>query len=181
MPLRTDVEGYAKDLWSFFFVPGRVADENTFDTYWVCRMDETALLTIRKPSNILSRSGKCWVGTIALHAKEERTEHVHIACVLPKSFLTSVSLSNGSSFKFELKRGDTSGTSFDCAKNSRITSLVCVLWLGLGLKHCMQTTKPNKKTNALPLLIGHTTLTKNTVYTLCCSLLALYILISSQQ
>jgi len=51
--------GLCKGLVKFFFVLGRVADENTFDTYWVCRMDETALLTIRKPSNILSRSGKC--------------------------------------------------------------------------------------------------------------------------
>jgi len=32
-----------------FFVLGRFSDENTFDIYWVYKMDETALLTIRKP------------------------------------------------------------------------------------------------------------------------------------
>ena len=33
----------------FFYVLGRVSGENTFDTYWVCKMDEIALLSIRKP------------------------------------------------------------------------------------------------------------------------------------
>ena len=57
MPLRTDVEDYAEDLWSFY-VMGRVADEKAFDNYWGCKMDESALLTIRKTSNALSRTDR---------------------------------------------------------------------------------------------------------------------------
>jgi len=37
---------------------GRVADEKAFDNYWGCKMDESALLTIRKTSNALSRTDR---------------------------------------------------------------------------------------------------------------------------
>lgn len=58
MSVRTDVEGYAEDLWSFY-VMGRVADENTFNVYLVCKLDETALSTVQKTFNVLSRIDKC--------------------------------------------------------------------------------------------------------------------------